>query len=389
MIRILTYSTLFPNNKQPNHGIFVETRLRHLIATGQVESKVVAPIPWFPSDNSRFGRYASYARIPAMEKRNGFEIYHPKYLVIPKVGMTVSPLLLALASLPTLRKLRKEYDFQLIDAHYFFPDGVAAALLAKWLNIPMFITARGSDINLIPKYVLPRKMIQWAAGRAEAIITVSEALKSRVCALGVSSEKITTLRNGVDLGLFVPPQDRSATRTKLGMAGTIFLSVGNLVELKGHELLINMMPFFPKAQLIIIGSGPERDKLLKKADREGVKKRVKIVEAIPQKNLVEYYGAADCLLLASSREGWPNVLLEAMACGTPVVATDVGGVSEIVGASAAGVIVRKRSVEDFVEAVSFLLRNYPDRKLTRYFAEEYSWKETSANQIKFFSTVLS
>ena len=143
-MKILTFSTLFPNSEKPGHGIFVETRLRHLVGSGQVQSRVVAPIPWFPSTNPRFGNYARFAKAPRHEVRHGIEVAHPRYPVLPKVGMSVAPFLLAQAVKPAIGRLIDEgYDFDLIDAHYFYPDGVAAAMLARHFNKPLVITARG------------------------------------------------------------------------------------------------------------------------------------------------------------------------------------------------------------------------------------------------------
>ncbi|HEX9173229.1 MAG TPA: glycosyltransferase family 4 protein, partial [Telluria sp.] len=147
-MKILTFSTLFPNSEKPGHGIFVETRLRHLVASGQVEARVVAPVPWFPSAHPRFGQYARQARVPRAELRHGIAVSHPRYPVLPKIGMNVAPLLLAQAVKPAIARLLDEgFDFDLIDAHYFYPDGVAAAMLARHFNKPLVITARGSDIT--------------------------------------------------------------------------------------------------------------------------------------------------------------------------------------------------------------------------------------------------
>jgi hypothetical protein len=150
-LEIVTFSTLYPNSAQPNHGVFVENRLRHLISAGRVNARVVAPVPWFPSSASIFGRYALHAKVMPREMRFGIPIQHPKYFILPKVGMTLVPKWLAGASLPILRQLQRERDFALIDAHYFFPDGVAAIRLGRQMNKPVVITARGTDVNLIPQ----------------------------------------------------------------------------------------------------------------------------------------------------------------------------------------------------------------------------------------------
>ena len=119
-------------------------------------------MPWFPSRAARFGEYAGYARIPARDVRHGIAIDYPRYPVIPKVGMSLAPVLMALAVLPRLRAIIADgYDFDAIDAHYVYPDGVAAAWLGRQLGKPVVITARGSDLNVLPQYPLPRRMIRW------------------------------------------------------------------------------------------------------------------------------------------------------------------------------------------------------------------------------------
>ncbi len=387
-MKILTFSTLYPNAARPNHGIFVETRLRHLLQSGNVEARVVAPVPWFPSSNPRYGRYAAFARAPRQEQRNGIEVIHPQYLSLPKIGMTVAPFLMAAGAQSVMASMvRGEWDFDIIDAHYFYPDGVAAAILGEKLNKPVVITARGTDINLLPQFAFPRRMILWAAKRAAAVITVSAGLKTVLAQLGVDSSNISVLRNGVDTRLF-HPTDREAQRARLGLAGTVLLMVGNLVALKGHEIMLRALPDFPDACLLIVGEGEEEQTLRTLAGALGIEDRVRFLGAMPQEQLPAYYGAADALLLASSREGWPNVLLEAMACGTPVVSTCVGGTSEVVAAPEAGVLMTERSAPGMLEALNRLFSNYPDRNLTRRYAERFSWDDTTRGQLALFSRIL-
>ncbi len=382
-MKILTFSTLFPNTEKPGHGIFVETRLRHLVASGQVEARVVAPVAWFPSTHLRFGNYARMAKVPRTEVRHGLQVAHPRYPTIPKIGMNVAPLLLAQAARPAIARLIEEgYDFDLIDAHYFYPDGVAAAMLARWFNKPLVITARGSDITLLPQYTLPRRMIKWAANRADAVITVCNALRDEMVALGVPAERVTSLRNGVDLQLFRP------TERQVNAMFTL-LTVGHLVPVKAQELIIAALPLLPGVRLVVAGDGPNRGMLEALARSENVADRVEFLGAVPQAQLRGHYGAADALVLASSREGWANVLLESMACGTPVVASRVYGTPEVVAAPEAGVLMRERSPQGVADAVDALRAHYPDRAATRRYAEGFSWDDTSAGQLRLFGEVLA
>lgn len=386
--KILTFTSLYPNDTQPRHGIFVEQRLRQLAASGRVELRVVAPVPWFPWRHPRFGRYARYACAARDEVRHGLSVSHPRYPSIPKIGMTLAPFLLAAATAPTLRRIIQEgYDFDLIDAHYFYPDGVAAVMLGRRLGRPVIVTARGSDINLIARHRAPAALIRWAARHAAGLVTVSQALKESLVALGVSADKVTVLRNGVDLKLF-DPVEREAERRHLGLANATLISVGNLVEGKGHDVVIKALTQLPRTTLLVAGEGPQERALKTLAQTLGVVERVRFLGNVTQQELCRYYTAADVLVLASAREGWPNVLLEAMACGTPVIASRVGGIPEIVAAGGPGILVNDRTPEAIVAAVRALFADPPDRTRTRRYAEEFSWDATTQGQVRLIERVL-
>lgn len=381
-MKILTFSTLFPNAEKPGHGIFVETRLRHLIASGKVEARVVAPVPWFPSQHRMFGQYARQARVPRREVRHGIAVEHPPYLVLPKIGMNVAPALLYQSAKGTIARMIDEgYDFDLIDAHYFYPDGVAAAMLARYFNKPFVITARGSDVTLFPRFALPRRMIHWAASRADGIITVCNALRDEVVGLGIDPARVTPLRNGVDLQLFRPPERSQARPFTL-------VTVGHLVPVKAQELIIGALPLLPGVRLVIAGDGPNRAMLENLTRELALEDRVTFLGAVSQQQLRVEYGNADAMVLASSREGWANVLLESMACGTPVVASRVYGTPEVVAAPEAGVLMHERTPEGVAEGVNRLRANYPERAAVRRYAERFSWDDTTAGQLRLFRSIL-
>ncbi|MFL5285216.1 MAG: glycosyltransferase [Rhodopila sp.] len=394
---------MFPHAARPNHGIFVENRLRHLLAGGEATSVVLAPVPWFPSGAgmvlapmlrlpwgaARFGEWAVHARAPREETRHGIRILHPRFPVIPKVGMSAAPWLLYRAMVPQVARLLAEgHRFDAIDAHYIYPDGVAAAWLGRRFGLPGAITARGTDVNLIPGYAVPRRLIQGAIRDASALIAVSAALKQALLDLGAPAEKITVLRNGVETGLFRPPTDRDAARAALGLTGPTLVSVGGLIERKGHHRTIAAMRQLPGYTLLIAGEGTERESLSGLIDRLGLGARVRLLGPWPHRDLPALYGAADASVLASSREGWANVLLESMACGTPVIAADIWGNPEVVRAPEAGVIYRPNSPEGIVDGVRRLFAALPDRAATRAYAEAFSWDETTAGQLALFRRIV-
>lgn len=390
-IKTLLFSTLFPSSVRPVHGIFVETRLRELLKTGEVETKVVAPVPWFPFSGKYFGEYGQFAATPHFEHRNGIDVYHPRYFLPPRVGMHIAPHTLARGAMPIIKKLvASGFDFDLIDAHYYYPDGVAAGFIAKWLGKPFVVTARGTDLSLIPSYPRPRQLILETARQAVGSIGVCKALMDQLNMLGATPSRLHVMRNGVDLERF-HPIDRAEARQRLRLGnGRILLSVGHLVERKGHHLAIEALPSLPAdTTLVIAGHGPERGLLTEAAHRLGLVERVHFAGQVPNDQLKWWYSAADALVLASSREGWANVLLESMACGTPVVATDIWGTPEVVSSPAAGCLMENRTPEALARAVKKLFDNYPARSAVREYAERFAWEPTSRAQLALFASILA
>ncbi len=393
-MNIVTISTLFPNCNDPKHGIFIQTRLRHLIQDfPDVNARVIAPVPWFPFSNKRFGEYAKYANVPYREIIAGVEVFHPKYLVIPKIGMYLTPRFMAFSMLRCLKRLNKTNKIDLIDGHYFYPDGVAISSCAQKLDIPFTCTARGTDINLVPKYPKALKMLKKVFSKAANMMTVCQALKDEMITLGVKPERIDVLRNGVDLTIFSASNNEEQCQLKLNkkIDGPLLLSVGWLIERKGHHLIIEALTNIPSATLVIAGDGPDLTKLMQLAQKYKVEDRVQFIGAVNQKCLNEWMQAADMLILASSREGWANVLLESMASGTPVVATKVWGTPEIVQNDDVGVLV-ERTVNDITAGINNLItrisNNQLDRKLVRQFAEQFDWHTISAAQHRIFKAIL-
>ena len=384
-VRLLTFTTLYPHAGLPNQGVFVENRLRQLVSTGRATSTVLAPVPWFPSRHARFGGWARFARAENEEVRHGLRVFHPRYAVIPKIGMAAAPAALyATAKRAVLRLLRQGMVFDVIDSHYLYPDGVVAVALGRRFGLPVVMTARGSDVTQLPDFAVPRRMIRGAMAAADAMISVSAGLKTAMVALGAEPDRVTVLRNGVDLVQFAPPADRGAARAALGLEGPTLLSVGHLIPRKGHHLVIEALAQLPGWRLLIVGEGPERGRLEALAARLGVSDRVRLLGARAHSGLGRVYGAADVLVLASSREGWANVLLEAMACGTPVVASDIPGNGEVVQERRAGLITERNTGEGFADAVRALWAEAPDRAGVRAYAEGFSWDATTAGQLEVF-----
>ncbi|MCZ4240952.1 glycosyltransferase family 4 protein [Alteromonas macleodii] len=390
-MEIVTISTLYPNKNDPKHGVFVHTRLKQLLrAYPEISATVIAPVPWFPFSWKKFGEYAKYAGVPYSETIDGITIFHPKYVVLPKVGMYITPFFLSKAIKKTLQKLLKRKNVDLIDGHYFFPDGVAIESVASRFNIPFTCTARGTDINLVPTYPKARKMLHSVFANSSHMMSVCQALKDEMMTLGVEDSRVTVVRNGVDLSLFSASDDdtQKTLKSSLGLdTPHLIISVGWLIERKGHHLIIESLKKLNDVTLAIAGDGPDLKKLQLLAKESGVSERVKFLGALSQSSLNEWFRSADLSVLASSREGWANVLLESMASGTPVVATKVWGTPEVVKTKSAGILV-DRSSDAIAKGVRQLLEEKPSRVQTRKYAEQFSWSESCDSLYRIFLSIV-
>ena len=394
-LRVLCFSTLYPNAVRPSHGVFVETRLKQLIAYSGIEARVVAPVPWFPFTSRMFGRYGEYARVPATEVRSGIEVSHPRFLAVPRIGTAMNPYLLAASARRAVRQLQDTgFDFDLIDAHYAYPDGIAAWMLARELGKPFVITARGSDLYRFPQHPVARRLIIEATDAADAVITVSHGLKRQLARIGGRAD-VAVLRNGIDLNafrLFPRNQARKQLTDAFGLnipaQSRVVVSAASLVPLKGHDLLLDAISRLKDLHLCLAGDGPSRNVLLRRCHELGVQDRVHFLGVLDQPTLNLLFSAADVSVLASSQEGWANVLLESMASGTPIVASRIEGTDEVVTHDVAGRLV-DRSAAAIAQGIESVLAAETPQASVRAFAERFSWDETSAGQLSLFESIVA
>lgn len=376
MLRVLTLATLFPSGVEPTLGVFVERQTRALAARSDVALEVVAPVGLPPWPLSRHPHYAPRATLPLSEIRHGLTVHRPRYRVWPAIGQAGTARRMADALLPLVREIRARFPFDVIDAEFFWPDGPAAMRLAAALGVPFSVKARGGDIHMWGKRPgIAGEIV--AAGRAAAgMLAVSEALKRDMAALGLPADRIRVHHTGIDLEAF-RPVDRAAARAALGVAGPLIVAAGALIERKGHDLILAALGRLPEATLIIAGDGPERGRLERIARDRGVAGRVRFLGNRPHDELPGLLGAADVMVLPSRSEGLANVWVEALACGTPVVTSDVGGAREAIDRPEAGRLVA-RDPEAIAAAVRALLADPPDPGAVRQAAERFSWEKNAA-----------
>lgn len=379
-MRLVTFTNLYPSRDMPRHGIFVEERLRHLLDIEGLEGQVVALRPCTPRIRLN-GK--------ATEVRSGIPVDYHAVPTVPKLSNWIDPWTWAAATESSLRDaIARSAEPTILDAHFLYPDGIAAVILGRRLGLPVVLSARGSDVNVKCLNPVMRKWVQWAAARCAAIIAVSQALATRMAELGIDPPILEVIPNGVDLEKF-RPRDREQSRRHFGVTGKVMASVGHLVDDKGHQFAVEAVASLPDTTLLIVGEGPRKARLQQLARKLGVAERVHFAGLVPHEEMPALYSAADVLVLASAREGMPNVILESLACGTRVVATDVGGTGEIVRCGEAGLLIRERSAEGLLQGIARLEAMPVPMQATREYAAQFSWSNIIGKQIALYQTVLS
>lgn len=380
--KLLVFTTLFPHSGRPNAGLFIRERMFRV--GRQLPLIVVSPQPWFPFQGI-LQSFRPHFRpgAPHHEIQDGIEVFYPRFFSVPGLFKSFDGLFMALGSLFLLRRLKQRFDFDLIDAHFAYPDGYAAVLLGKWLQVPVTITLRGTEVPL-SRIEGRRQLIIKALQLAARIFSVSASLKQHVVDMGIAASKIRVVGNGVDLIKF-QGVNKDEARNKLGLPLDIpvLISVGALVERKGFHRVIECLPNlcqqFPGLRYLIVGgAGPEGDwsqQLRQKVAELGLESHVIFLGPMLSQDLKVPLSAADVFVLATRNEGWANVFLEAMACGLPVVTTDVGGNAEVVSSKELGMVVPFGKAGELQAALSQALNQDWDRNAIIAYAQANSWDD--------------
>lgn len=391
-MRVLTFTGLFPNREKPLQGIFVFQRMAYFAEREGNQVQVIAPVPYFPRW-LRWTRWNREGQVPEKEKIRNLTIYHPRYLLLPKISMPLHGLLMFLGSLRTARRLHREMKFDCIDAHFVYPDGFAGVLLGRLLKLPVIVSARGTDINLYPSFRSIRPLIRWTLKHSAGLVAVSASLREVMLGLNARPDRIRVIGNGIDLDRFNPIAPADA-RNHLGLpsTGKIIVSVGALVPRKGFHFLIpafaKIASRFRDLQLYILGEGEERAKLKSLIQEYKVETQVTLVGTVPNEQLRFWFSAATVSCLVSSREGWANVLQESMACGTPVVATRVWGAPQVVVSPELGILV-EQDTKEIATALELAIKKDWDRQLIAQHAAKRTWQVVAAEVEEFLSSCIS
>jgi len=390
-MKILVLTSVFPNCEQPTLGVFVRERMFRVAR--QCELKVVAPVPWFPFIG--FLKPGYRPLVPFREVQDGIEVLHPRFFNVPGFCKCLDGFFFFLSSLATVARVRREFRFDVIDAHFAYPDGLGAVLLGKVFGVPVTITLRGT-IRKLSRYLLRRVQIRYALASAARVFTVCDDLKRAATDLGISPDHVEVVPNGVDLAKF-RRVDQGAARSGLGLpAGCpIIISVGGLVERKGFHRVIEVLPAlrrqFPGLIYVVVGGpsveGNYEPELRRLVGELELRDAVVFAGPQPHDRLHLWLSASDVFCLATSNEGWANVFLEAMACGLPVVTTRVGGNAEVVPSEEYGFLVEYGSRDDLERALGHALERQWDREGICAYAAENTWESRIVQLMGAFGKV--
>jgi glycosyltransferase involved in cell wall biosynthesis len=377
---ILVYSSLFPHRGQPNAGVFIRERMFRVAR--ELPMVVVVPVPWFPLQGIlRYFRPHFRPAAPRYERQSGVDVYFPRYLCFPGIFKQLDGILMALGTYRTVRRLKQERSIELIDSHFAYPDGYAAVQLGKWLELPVTITLRGTELRMSKSLPLLKRMLQALEG-AIRIFSVADSLRQLMGQHGADTRKIIVVGNGVDTNKFeAVPRDEARKIFGLKAEDKALISIGGLVPRKGYHRVIEVLPElvreFPSLKYLIVGGpGPEGDYsqvLREQVSSLGLDDHVLFLGPKPSEELKFSLSAADVFVLATENEGWANVFLEAMACGLPVVTTRVGGNAEVVANKRLGSLVEFGNSMQLREAIEEALNRVWEKPYIVDYARSNSW----------------
>jgi len=394
-IDLVVFSALFPSAARPGAGLFIRERMFRVARHRPLA--VVSPQPWFPGQSLiRLLRPHYRPQAPALEIQQGIRVYHPRYLSVPGLLRQLDGWSMALASLGLMRTL-KHQGARLIDAHFTYPDGEAATRLGRWLDLPVTLTLRGTEVPHSKSPAL-RPRLSRTLQAAARVFSVSDSLRRLAIELGAAPEKTEVVGNGIDTERFQPVA-RAAARARFGLpdSAKVLISVGGLVERKGMHRVIEVLPALLKHHpdlhyLIVGGASPEGDnraELTAQVARLGLADRVHFLGALPADELKWPLSASDVFVLATRNEGWANVFLEAMACGLPVITTDVGGNAEVVCRDELGTIVPFGNSAALQQALDAALDKDWDRAAILDYARDNHWDTRVAQLLRAYEPLLA
>lgn len=403
---IMVLSLEYPKPSLPFQGAFTAQFAKALAKQSQVT--VICPTPWFPKSKillSFFPEKKPWTTIPKTHIDGNIKIHYLPFFTVPFIFRYLNALSIALACRKTVKNIHSTNAIDVLHAYGVYPDGVAAALLSKWLNIPNVITALGSDVNKEMQVTLKRKQSLWALHRAATVIGVSKDLVKTLIHYGVNKNKVHWVPTGVCRTTFKAQPVSSDSKTTndhdivsdqllsssaLDTSKKIVLFVGRLHPVKGLEILLEAASILKKEKrlgfvIVLIGEGPLLQSLSNSAEALGISESVIFIGPQPQTIVAQWMHAANLLCLPSHMEGLPNVILEALAQSLPVVASNVGGIPEVISHNKNGLLVPANQADKLAEALICCLAKAWDKKQIAQSVEFAQWESIIESHLTIYA----
>ena len=383
-MRALLFSNLFPTSRDPNRGLFTRQIAAELGRLCDLE--VAVPLPWFPSGKLAARLAPAYARefgaLAARQEFDGVLATYPRYPLIPRLSERSHDRFMYLGVRGAVARRHEEKPFDVINAHWLYPDGVVAVRIGAQLKLPVVLTGLGCDVNEDLRNPAKRSRILEALHGAAAVTTVSQPLADVLIEVGVPSERITVIPNGVDTTRFTLGDQAGARRT-LGLGDhPLVVCVSRLSHEKGVDVLVDaarsLKASLPAARIVVVGDGSERPALEARIAAAGLGDHVRLAGAVPHAAVATWMTAADVIAMPSRREGHPNAAMEALACGRPLVASRVGALGELVTA-ARGITVPPLDADALSAALAAALTHSWDHAVIAASVRDESWSRAAAS----------
>jgi glycosyltransferase involved in cell wall biosynthesis len=401
MFRILTLSNMYPSKSNRNSGIFIHKQVKYLTGEG-CRFVVISPNAFSPQFLWFNSKWRAYGHIPLTDEIEGITVNYPRYLRIPgKLFHGLSCYSLYYGAKNFLHQIIEDFKPHLIHAHAATPMGYVGLMLRKKYHLPLVCSLRGSDIHTYPKFgkqsmLLTKKVLS----EADQLVSVSNALKIEAETIGQAKKEIAVVHNGCDSGTFINNEgDGNAIRMKMGISAQdkVIIFVGGISKGKGvYELVeafINLSQKYQHLQLILVGSGQESATINSIVSSIGLANRIHMTGSLHHDEISQWLSAADIFVFPSHNEGLPNAVLEAMACGLPVVATRVGGIPEAIEDGQSGILIKEKDADSLIRAIDRLLGNEElakqmGRNGRNMVEQNFSWEKNAEQMIRIYREVI-
>ena len=389
-MKVLSVSHLFPNRFSPNYGIFVKERVKAV--SENIDSKIIAPLPYFPMIGF-FERYKGINRIERIEKFDNVFVHYPRHIVIPKYFKFIDGYLYYLSMNAFFSRMIKDYHIDLLDLHWVYPDAYAGLKWAKRFKKKIIVTVRGDKSICYFERSIRKRLLIKTLRSVDHIIAVSTDLRNKVVSeYGVDDNCVTVIPNGIDTRNFFLIDKKEALKLcGLERGKRYILSLSRLSKEKGLEYLFRAFSFLNCTDLILLvaGSGPLKGELFKLASDLNISNNVRFIGEVDHNEAYKWYNAADVFCLPSIGEGCPNVIIEALACGTPIVSTRVGGIPDLVISQDYGLLVQPSDAISLSRALEIGLGKDWNRFNIAEHGARNTWGQVADRVINIYEKVVS